>query len=106
MCHDCDAVPDNSRAFPEGKSKMRWLSDTIELYEPHPMDYFVIPVARVVGQAFLMPNFETPTIPYYMKEFKKRAFPWGKNDSNNKPSGSRLWVVNHHSMLAGRSICD
>lgn len=103
----CIAVPENHSDFPLGKRKMRWLSETVQLYEPHPVDYFVMPVSRIVGQAFLMPNCENTTIPYHMKRFKKRAFPWGKHDPHTgNARGSTLWVVNHQAMLAGRSICN
>ena len=76
---------------------------SIQLYEPSVTDFSIIPVRRIVGQAFLMPNFETPTIPHYMAKLKNRVFEHGDCDSEHKKSGSKLWVVNDSAMMHGRS---
>ena len=77
----------------------------VELYEPSPLvDYGVVPVKRIVGQALLMPNFEQERIPHALAKLKKRAFPWGATAGADGRGGSRLWMVNTIAMRAGRSF--
>lgn len=107
--HDYDTTSvRESDIIPVGKEKWKGFkeqTDDVFLYEPcHPVDYQVIAVNRIVGQAFLMPNFETLTIPYYMRRYKKQIFPYGAHDSEDgNRKGSKLWVVNKGLMMQGRS---
>lgn len=76
---------------------------SVQLYEPTQPDYAIVPVNRIVGQAFLMPNFETPTIPHYMQSLQKKVFKHGRADTERTKNGSKLWVVNDVAMMMGRS---
>ena len=92
--------------MPHGKNA-HWTNlitgTSVMLYEPSTPDFAIIRVTDIVGQAFLMPNFETPTIPYYMQRLKGKVFPYGQSDSRQRKSGSKLWVVNDVAMWHGRS---
>ncbi len=87
--------------------KRTWKNDMsgscVQLYEPSKPDFEVVSVNRIVGQAFLMPNFETPTIPHYMKDLQKKVFKHGRADGAKSNNGSKLWVVNDMAMMSGRS---
>ena len=69
----------------------------IQLYKAAILDVQVIPISRIVGQALLVRNLKTPTIPPSLSSKKKSVFPRGK-------VGSRLWMVNTTGMKAGRSF--
>jgi hypothetical protein len=69
----------------------------IQLYEAAILDLQVIPISRIVGQALLVNNFKTPTIPAHLHSKKRSMFPKGK-------VGSKLWMLNVMGMRAGRSF--
>uniref|UniRef100_A0A7S1HI76 Uncharacterized protein n=1 Tax=Hemiselmis andersenii TaxID=464988 RepID=A0A7S1HI76_HEMAN len=102
---------DAKKCLPLGKRKWEALSGRacgrdLHLYEASPLpNYGVVPVRRAVGQAFLVPNFDTPTIPYHMKKHKPSVFPDGTHDGKrSEGSGSRLWVLNKVLMHSGTAF--
>ena len=97
--------PDN---IPMGKNLHKGRDgESIQLYEPTIPDYAVVAVTRIIGQAFLMPNFEFPTIPYCMKKYRLQCFPCGECDSETgRRKGSRLWLVNTMLMRLGRGSVE
>jgi len=93
------------KCLPPGKAawENHVSGSSIQLYEATKPDFAIVPVGRIVGQAFLMPNFETPTIPHYMRPLQSKVFKHGQADSARTKNGSKLWVVNDVAMMMGRS---
>lgn len=103
----CLSYPVRTAHVKLGKRKRYdyFVEGCVELYEPSPLvDYGVVPVKRIVGQALLVPNFEQERIPHALAKLKKRAFPWGAAAGVDGRGGSRLWIVNTVAMRAGRSF--
>lgn len=78
----------------------------IRLYEPDspPGWYEVLPVTHILGRLSLLPDFGTRTIPYSMRNKKRRCFAMGSADSKEGAmDGSKLWYVNHWAMMWSRS---
>jgi hypothetical protein len=96
---------DLQKVLPPGKGawENHVSGSRVQLYEATKPDFTIVLVVRIVAQAFLMPNFETPRIPYFMRKLKHKVFEHGHADTQRGENGSRLWVVNDVAMMMGRS---